>query len=402
MASVRDIRVSPVLPTKGADWIRIDIAGAVSDIRDRDAGARVLYASMGSNLERGMKKSAIRPAGAYEHLLKPENRTRVDKLTTAFNIAWKSGEHAKGLKALKQMSKVAPGFTHADMLNDYTTSLHLAVHQHPLVIALFTELYGPGYQLLHNRASYRSKAGRLLVKDAALHKEGSPGELGYIFCLPGRRSFCMMPREHEQSLAPPGRTRFRKVSAFECTDPTGAHEVVSLDVEIPDGQIAIILFDHYKAHGIDPRGYGLNLYVSACKDEKLAELGAIRTDLCKRGKYKIDHDHRMRDPNLSYLDTIHIGLIAGKPDQLWPSGKVIYANGVHTQSHGPNRPKFLDEDVQYRLPQADDGEASPPTKRRRLEACGLGHLPQWVDHIQWHLDPNELPEEQRKHWGIPK
>ena len=400
MLHVKDIKVAP--NNKGVEWIGSSVQSAIDSICKEDAAVRVLYGEMGPAFEEKMQTCTIHPAQTYQHLLNPKNKIQVERLTDTFNIAWKSRQYEEALKTLKQMSKFAPGFANADMLNHYTTSLHLCAQKHPLVVELFTKLYGENYQLLHNRASFRAKGGELEVKRAGLHKEGLPGEVGYIVCLPGQRYFCIMHREHEKPLDPPGPTHFRKVSECELTDPMGAHEVISLNVEIPPGRIAIILFDHYKPHGIDHRGYGVHLYLSACNDEKLRKLSSIRADICKRGKYKIDHDPRMRDANLSYLDTIHIGLIAGMPDQLWPSGKVIYANGAHTQSHGPNRSKFIGGDLQYRLPEADAEEALPAAKRRRLRECGLGHLPPWVDHIQWKLDPNELPMDQRRHWGIPK
>ena len=415
---VRDISITPGIappPPIGPEaqeastYLAPSMSTAIQAIQEQQAGARVVYIPMTPTIHEVVNKTRIEPAGNALHMLKEENRQRVTALTTAFNEFVRQRQWQQADQWLEQMSKFAPGLSKRDMINHYTNPIHHAVMAHPEIHALFVELYGQDYRYLHNRMCFRCREGDLEVSDASLHKEGDPGELGYIVCLPGERSFCFMPNEHMQPLAPPGTKRFRPIQLdTELTNPV-AHEVVSLRVHIPDGYLAVILFDHYKPHGIDPRGMGLQLYLSACHPDKLRHLDTLRSKMLKPTKSKPNgtwyqaHDPRMRDPDMDYQDTVKVALLSGVCDQFWPSGKPIPAHLAHQQSVKHNLPKLRPNPNQdglwYELPER--GEEPSLRKRQRMQAAGF-QLPELAWELPWVIDPEEMPEAALYRWGFKR
>ena len=97
-----------------------------------------------------------------------------------------------------------------------------------------------------------------------------------------------------------------------------------------------------------------------------------------------------------------MGLLMGTCDQLWPSGKVIYAHGVHQQSISANKRKMRDEQVEYFFPNHGTVEHGLP-KRRALEAAGI-QVPEAAYQLseRWVRDPATLTSTQLKQWGFAK
>ena len=313
-SNVRDIQIKPTVGTVGVQseaetFVASSVAEAVAAIR-RQGGARVVYMEMTHAIQNAFEGTRIEPAKSGKHMLKQKNKEGVEALTTTFNEAIKKGKWKEADDCLRAMSKLAPGLHDRNMLHHYTNPIHHAVMEHPEIHTLFKLLYGQDYRYLHNRMSFRYKDGPLAVKDASLHREGDEGELGYIFCLAGERYFCCMPNERKEPLAGPGSLRFRSIQREELSDPL-AHEVVSLNVQIPDGQVALIMFDHYMPHGIDSRGKGIQLYLSACNQEKLEELDRSRSDMLKKGTWQQAHDPIMREASMRYGETVTLALLFG-------------------------------------------------------------------------------------------
>ena len=392
----------PVQINSQNEFIARSIEEAITGVTER--GAQVVFMQQSAAFQKAFHQTRFDPIANYAHLLQPETATKRAQLIAEFNRCVKSGDSKGAQKAMKALSEFAPGLSGCEMINQYTTKIHHAAHQD--LHKLFEILYGPNYHYLHNRMAVRftpaAEHGPLKIADAKLHKEGFPGDIGYIVCAPfkgkkGQRCFTFVPNEQKNPLDPPGKKLFRPIRDSELIDPD-AHQVVSLEIEIPEDYMAIIIFNHYNAHGVDPRGEGIQLYISACNDSKLAKLDEARRKMLQKKTHMDKHAPELRDPRLTYSDTVIIALLMGICDQFWPSGKVIYAHGAHQQSLKHNKRKFKNEKVQFALPV--DGQVPSLSKRRRMEANGF-RLPEMAWNLAWRVDPEDPAQvPQPKRWGL--
>jgi len=374
-------------------FIAPDIETAVA--RVPHVGAQVVYCEMPATMQKVYTEQRLNPIGNYSHMLDPATEATREQLIDEFNECVKSSNWDGVDKAMKALSKVAPGLHTGGMINSYTTPLHHAALELPVIQELFKLLHGEqDFRYLHNRMAFRSKSakkyGPLKIADANLHKEGFEGDFGFMACLEGERCFTCIPNDQ---LAPPGVNKFRKIDLAELADC--ASEVVSLQIKIPKNHIAIILFDHYNAHGVDPRGEGIQLYLSACDDAKIAELDKARNKMLKTNTHVNKHAPEFRDPDDTYSDTVIFALLLGICDQFWPSGKPIYAHGAHQQSVKHNRRKFVDGCIRYTLPEG--GQVPSSSKRKRMEDKGF-RLPEKAWQLPWRVDaedPEQVPDPKR-------
>lgn len=361
---------------------------AIGVLRSPDSSrpaVQVVLLDMTTDLSTAYEQTDIRPAGAYEHLLTAPNQEAVSRLTAQFGGAVRRREYKRALRALKQMSKHAPGLSSTDMLNHYCSDLHLALQRDQRIKRLFVELYGEDFVRLPDRAAFRCSTGSLTVGEARFHKEGD-GTVTVLVCFPGTRYFAAMPYEGRCPLAPPGETGFRMVRPEECTDPEGAHRPVSLRIDIPDGQVALVMFKQSCVHGIDPRGSGLQVFLAACARRELAEYERKWRLVLGRGTHRASHDPRTRQGDaLSFEQTVLVSALVEGPPVLWSSGKVVPGNGVHSRSVKANARKFRDDDVQFRYQDDDVQDVSErQLKRQRLREYNFpeSHV-EWLSGLRW-------------------
>jgi len=382
---------------------------------DRHSGAVVVYLDADAG---DTPTEDILPGGNFLHLMSREVQLQVRELAARMYRELAANELASARSTYDAVFSLIPGKM-GHMLDSYTTDWHLWIQKQPVVNRLMRALYGPDFRWLHNRASIRlglGKTGRpephrnalkSLKKQKAVnykwHKEGRPGEYGYICCLPlqggvARRSFAFVGDEHTNPFPQPTGAKL-----FDCITPEqiAARGLTSseLDVFVPEDKIAIIFWDHNMVHGIHPGGVGVQLYLSAADPSKIGWLHRKRKEMLKRGTCVKMHDAVMRCPDL-YYDTVQLGWLYGCNDQLWPSGKPIPSHSVHGQSVGSNRSKFPNSDFTFHLRQ-DGTVPNGPETRRRLVALGI-EVPEIAYHIPhpWVRDPSDLDPEQLHRWGF--
>jgi len=291
-------------------------------------------------------------------------------------------------------------------------------------------LHGDDYKWLHNRAcirlgqrtpSKKPKSGqppahRESIKsvshpapkpvaecDYKWHKEGVPGERGAIICLGlqegvARRSFAFVGNERDNPFPQPtGAKLFVSISPEEIASRGLTPE--ALDVHVPPGKVAIILWDHNMVHGIHPGGVGVQLYLSAASPAKIQYLQEVRDGILKKQTRVRMHDVLMRQPR-AYYDTVQLGFLYGCCDMLWPSGKPIPAHSVQGQSVGSNQQKFPNNDYTFHL-RRDGTVDNGPEMRSRLDAMGI-RVPEIAYDIphKWVRDPSILSAEQLYRWGF--
>ncbi len=394
---VRDIVIDPSTD-RGSELCFATVATAAAHLKQNGGGAVVFVKA-----PKGLRDTEIDPTLNYRHLLKPEHRDALAVLQPQFSECVRGGKYKEAKRLMRAMSKHAPGLCHFDMVNSYTTAQHLLLQAMPETMELMGLMHGAKWRWLHNRGAVRLSdipKRPLRVADAMLHKEGNEGDLGLICCMQGRRFVTLMPNEHRKPLAPSGMNNFRLVAMDEITDPQGAHEVVALDVRVPVGYVAFILFANGHVHGVDPRGQSADLYLSAANDEAIEKLAAKRRKILRDRTYVDSHDTRMRDPVMEYYETVQIAWLMGTCDQLWPSGKVVPSHGSHGQSFAGNKRKYVDDKICYKFPATGTVEHGPEVQARLESKCITVPALAYSMPEKWTRSPEILSQEQLMRWGF--
>jgi hypothetical protein len=395
-----------------------DAQAAVDPVRAH-SGAAVLYLPVDTT----DLPEDICPGLNYLHLMAPEVQAEVRSLSGQMYGYLAADELARARKVYDSIFSLLPGKMGL-MLDSYTTDWHLWIQRQPVVDRLMRILYGDNYVWLDNRACIRlgtaqakppRSPARQSIKakpkpkpparpqDMKWHKEGRPGEYGYIPCLPlrrgtARRSFAMVPDERRDPFPQPTNAKmFQPIDAAQIL--AKGLQRVALDVFVPEGMVAIIIFDHNMVHGIHPHGVGVQLYISAADGDKVRWLDGRYQDLIRRRVYEGLHCPEMRQPP-DYYSSLQIGFLYGCCSIIWPSGKPIPAHSVQGQSVGSNRAKFPGDDYSFRL-RTDGTVARGPDKRQQLDALGL-RVPDlaWTLPGDWVRDPADLPVDQQRRWGF--
>jgi hypothetical protein len=431
---------------KGAGITYTDAAAAVRHV-NQYSGAAVIY----FDVDEDANLPDIVPGGTFLHLLDQDVQDQVHCLTREMYKHLNSNKLEQAHRSYDAIFSLIPGKM-GHMLDSYTTSWHLWIQEQPVVEELLQLLHGPDYLLLHNRASIRlgpqpSRPSKKRKADAELqrapqrprlvpgcethdqhnaappppppqpapsvdfkwHKEGTAGERGYICCLPlqgggvGRRSFCLVGNEQENPFPAPSNAKLFDAVTDAQIRQRGL-ETTEIDVHIPPGKVAIILFDHHMVHGIHPAGLGVQLYLSGASRPKIKWLGHRRDDILRPRRGKPDgihlkmHDPAMRLP-IEYYDSVKLGLLYNCPDMIWPSGKPLPSHSVQGQSVGSNRDKFPNGDYSFRF--RDGTVDNGPEMRARLEALDI-RVPELAFELlqKWTLDPTTLTPQQLRRWGF--